>query len=108
MPIDLSMIDHRLVPSQPRLGLHDAVERLEEAQVVGNGRVVDDVDRIDEHRRRRVGRLRQRIDLDPLAVGDRLGDVGVAAALENGAQQGIALVGHPTASRCNRPAARPL
>ena len=35
MPIDLSVIDHRLVAREPQLALHEAVERLEEAQVVG-------------------------------------------------------------------------
>ena len=54
MPIDLSMIDHRLVPLQPRLALDEAVERLEEAQVVGDGVVEDDVDGVDEGGRRWV------------------------------------------------------
>ena len=40
-----------------------------------------------------IRRLREGIELDALAVGDGLGDVGVAAALEVGAQQGIARVG---------------
>ena len=50
MPIGLQHVDHRAVAVDPRLVLHEAVERLEETQVVGNGAVKDDVDRIDECR----------------------------------------------------------
>ena len=42
---------------------------------------------------RRIGRLRERIELDALGIGDGLGDVGVAAALQHRAQQGVALIG---------------
>ena len=98
----LELIDHHLVAFEPGLALHEAVERLEEAQVVGDRAVEHDVDRIDELRRRRIGRLRERIELDPLAVGDRLGDVGVAAALQIRAQQCVARDRSPTAARCSR------
>ena len=57
MPIDLQLVDHRLVAGEPGLALHEAVERLEEAKVVGDRGIVDDVDGVDEDGRRRIGRL---------------------------------------------------
>lgn len=36
--------------------------------------------------------LRERVDLDPLAVGDRFSDLGVGRALKIGAKQSIALI----------------
>ncbi len=89
----LELVDHDLVTGEPRLGLDDAVERFKIAHVPGDGGVVDHVDRIDELGRRRMSSLRERVELDPLAVGDGFGDVGLAAALVRiGAQQGVALV----------------
>jgi len=79
--------------SDPRLALHEAVERLEEAHVVGDRAVEHDVDRVDELRLRGTRRLRQRVELHALAVRDGFGDVGFAAALEVGAQEGEAAVG---------------
>ena len=73
--------------------LHETVERLKESEIARNGAVKDDVDRVDECRRRRILGLRQRINLYALAVCHRLGHVRVAAARKVGAQQGVALVG---------------
>ena len=50
MPIDLELSIIDLVALEPGLALHEAVERLEEAQVVGDGAVEHDVDRVDEGR----------------------------------------------------------
>ena len=43
----LQRIDHRAVALQPGLGLDDAVQRLVEMYIVGNGRVVENAGRID-------------------------------------------------------------
>src|SRR5205085_9598089 len=47
----LQHADHRAIAVDPRLVLHEAVECLEEAQVVGNSAVEDSVDciRSEEH-----------------------------------------------------------
>src|SRR6476646_10527082 len=82
----LERINHRIVSFEPRLCLNDTVERLEETLVVGDGAVVDEVDRVDKRRCRRRYGFREWIELDPLAVGDRLGNVGLAAALRDRAQ----------------------
>ena len=37
----------------------------------------------------RIGRLRQRVSLDLLRVGDRLGDISIIAAPDIGAQQRV-------------------
>ena len=89
----LELVDHGAVALEPGLRLDHAVERLEEAQVVGNGGVEDYVDGVDELRLRRMSGLRERIELDPLAVGDCLGDISVTAALKVGPKECIALVG---------------
>ena len=47
----LQRIDHGLVAREPRLALHEAVERVEEAHVVGDRAVEEDVDGVDELRR---------------------------------------------------------
>lgn len=69
--------------SVPGLSLHEGVEGLEEAQVIGNRAVVQDVDGVDESGRRGVGRLRQPIHIDSLAVFDRGSDVTVAGAVQD-------------------------
>ena len=69
----LKLINHDLVAREPRLPLHEAIERLEEAHVVGNRAIEQDVDSVDKLRRRRIRRLRQGIKLHALAVGDSLG-----------------------------------
>ncbi len=50
-----------LVAGQPQPGLHHEIERLEEADVVGDGRIVNDITHVGEDGRRRHIRLRQRI-----------------------------------------------
>ena len=89
----LQRVDHRPVPGQPRLGLHDAVQRIEIAGVVGDGRVEQDVDRVDEGGFRWVSRRRKRIDPNAFPVSDRIGDAGVVGAAIVGPQQGEGLVG---------------
>jgi hypothetical protein len=76
-----------------RIGLHYLIERLEEAQVVAYGGVKEDAARIDEFRWRLVGGLRERIEFDALGVGDCIRDVSIAATVQNGTQQGVALIG---------------
>src|SRR5215813_7751558 len=44
----LELIDHELVPSQPRLGLNHSVQRLEEPQVIRDRGVEDYIDCINE------------------------------------------------------------
>jgi hypothetical protein len=51
------LVDHDSIPFVPRLSLHEAVERLKEAQVVWNRAVEHGVDRIDELCRWRIGCL---------------------------------------------------
>jgi hypothetical protein len=95
-PLDadgLELVDHHLISFQPRLGLHHLIERLEEAQVVSDSAVEQDTARIDEFRWRLVGGLRERIEFDALGVSDCIRDVSIAAALQNGTQQGVALIG---------------
>ena len=89
----LERIDHGLVAGQPGLYLDDAIERLKETHVVGNGGVEDYVDGVDELRVRRMRGLRERVDLDPFAVGDCSRDISVTAALQIRTKQRIALVG---------------
>jgi hypothetical protein len=62
--------------------LHDAVERREVARVVPDGGIEHDVPYVGEYRRWRTGGLRQRIDLDFPAVGDRIADIGIAVAFQ--------------------------
>ena len=93
MPMRAQRIDHRPVALDPGLALHEAVERLEEAQIVGDRAVEQRVDGIDEARLRRARRLGQRIDPGAPAIGHGLGDVGIAAAAQVGAQQGVAGIG---------------
>ena len=82
----LELIDHDFVAFQPWFSLHEAVERLKETQIVGDGAVERDVINVHELCRRRMGGLRERIDLDPLAVCDGFSDIGVAATLEGRTQ----------------------
>jgi len=79
---------------QPRLGLHEAIERFEVAQVVGNGGVEHDAERVDKAGLRAAfsACFRERIKLHAFTVGDRSRDVGIAAALEVGAENRIALI----------------
>ena len=58
----LQRVDHRLVAGQPRLGLHEAVQRVEEPRVVRDRRVEQHVDRVDE-RRLPVGRPPPKADI---------------------------------------------
>jgi hypothetical protein len=56
-PDGFELIDHRLVARQPWLALHDSIQRLEETQIEGNGRVVEYLLRIRELRLRRIRSL---------------------------------------------------
>ena len=69
--------------------LRDSIE----AHVVRNGCVEDHVDGVDELGVRRTMSLRERVDLDPFAIGDCIGNISVAAALQVGTKECIALVG---------------
>jgi hypothetical protein len=64
------VIDHDLVAGEPGLDLNYAVERLEEAEVVGDGGVEDYVDGVDELGVRGMSGLRERVDFDPFCIGD--------------------------------------
>ena len=77
----LKLIDHRAVTGNPRFVLDDAVELIEEARVVLDRRIEHDIGRVDENRLGRIVRLRQRIELDALAIGHRLGHIGFAVTL---------------------------
>ena len=86
----LERVDHQAIALQPGLILHDAVEVLEEARIVTDGRVEDDIPGIRENGCRRIVRLRERIDLYLLAVSDRLCHVAIAVADQVRADQRIA------------------
>src|SRR5262249_28172145 len=88
----LEQVDHRPVAIEPGLDLYHAVERLEEAQVVRNRIVVDDVNHVDEDGCRRLRRGRQWVDLDLLAIVSGPRHVGGAAARGVGAQNAVALI----------------
>ena len=104
MPIDFNGSIIALSRVEPWLALHEAVERLEEAKVVRDRRIVDDAERVEEDGLGRIGRLAERIELDPLAVRHSRFDVGVAPALQDRAQQRIALIVGGRQRRYSRPA----
>jgi hypothetical protein len=76
------LIDHRPIALDPGLALDNAIEQHEEALVTFDRGVEILVLDVDEHRIKWIADLLQRVELDPLAVGDRLLNVGVAMAPE--------------------------
>jgi len=90
-PDRAQQVDHRLVALQPRLVLHHAVERSEKPHIVGNRRIEDDIDHVVKDGRRRVGGLRQWVELDLFAVSNRLGDVLASAPFDDRTEQRMAL-----------------
>ena len=89
----LQLVDHGTVAVKPRFALHDPIEMDEKALVVADRGIEQDILHISEDRRWRSRGLRNRINLDALAVSDRLCDVGIAMAGEIRTDQGVAAVG---------------
>lgn len=87
------LVNHCPVTLQPGLVLDDAVKRLEVAQIVRNCRIKHDINCVGEYCGWRVLRLCERVKLDPRAIRDGLGNVGIATALGRGPQQGKTAIG---------------
>jgi hypothetical protein len=108
MPSVRSGSIHRAVALEPRLALDHARERFEEAYVVRDGGVEDDVGGVEIGGRRRLRRGGEGIERDPLSVVDRLGEIGVAAALQDRSQERVPPDTSATRARCNHSARFPM
>ena len=86
------LVDHRLVTLQPRLALHEAIKRLVEAKIIGDRGIVERAKCVDKDGIGRLGRLAERIELDPLAIVDSHLDVWRAAAPGDRPKQSITLI----------------